>query len=142
MPLLGWCLLALSLLAAYSSGAVVNIQAAETAALSGGTESHVFLRYFWRGSCTALFMASVSACRADGRRSLRSLAALSAHQWRQLALAGVALFLNKAFFAFTSLSHAALYAVPARGSNPRTRRMLRPAPLLAPGSWLLAPRSA
>ena len=108
VPPLGWLLLAYALLASYSSGAVVNVQAA---AVAGGSR-HIFLRYAWRGMCSTALLALVSvATTAKQQRAggVWMLASLRGSQWRRLVGAGVALFTNKALFAFTSLSHAALY---------------------------------
>ena len=91
VPFVGWLLLAAALLASQSAGAVVNVQA-----FTSSTEN-IFLRNMWRGMCTSTVMAASAATHPSGRYGLRTLVLEgSGSQWLMLAIAGAALFLEKA----------------------------------------------
>ena len=66
-------------------------------------------RYTWRGTVTTLVMLLAASLTSDGRHGLRALFRLSLDERRQLYLAGLALFCNKALMAYASLTHAAFF---------------------------------
>ena len=76
-------------------------------------EAHPFLHYSWRGLVSSFIMLTACVMRPDGRRSMNALRSLRPRHWRLVLGAGLGLFLNKAAFAFTSLSHAALFDATA-----------------------------
>ena len=108
VPLVGWALLALALLASQSGGAVTDMQQAATSS----AEDNLFLRCAWRGCATTLLMLLLSST-VPNEHGFRALLRSSPSVWLRLLLSGGAFFVNFGCYSFalahTSLDHAAIF---------------------------------